>query len=83
MLEVSRAARALPRPAQPPSLVDLILDGLARLVTRRLEDRARAQGYQVLNLDVRETQLAAIKLYEALGFETRREFHFAVLANAG
>jgi DNA-binding CsgD family transcriptional regulator len=33
MPEVSRAARALPRPAQPPSLVDLILDGLARLVT--------------------------------------------------
>jgi ribosomal protein S18 acetylase RimI-like enzyme len=43
--------------------------GLARLMTRRLEDRARAQGYQVLNLDVRETQTAAIRLYEALGYQ--------------
>ena len=43
--------------------------GLARLMTRRLEDRARALGYQVLNLDVRETQDAAIRLYEALGYQ--------------
>ena len=43
--------------------------GLARLMTRRLEDRARALGYQVLNLDVRETQEAAIRLYEALGYQ--------------
>ncbi len=42
--------------------------GLARLMTRRVEDRARALGYQVLNLDVRETQEAAIHLYEALGY---------------
>jgi hypothetical protein len=33
LLEVSRAARALPPPADPPRPVDLILDGLARLVT--------------------------------------------------
>ena len=33
LLEVSRAARALPPPADPPRLVDLVLDGLARLVT--------------------------------------------------
>jgi len=31
--EVSRAARALPPPAYPPRRVDLVLDGLARLVT--------------------------------------------------
>jgi ribosomal protein S18 acetylase RimI-like enzyme len=43
--------------------------GLARLMTRRLEDRARALGYQVLNLDVRETQDAAVRLYEALGYQ--------------
>ena len=42
--------------------------GLARLMTRRVEDGARALGYQVLNLDVRETQQAAINLYEALGY---------------
>jgi DNA-binding CsgD family transcriptional regulator len=33
MLEVSRAARALPPPTHPPRPIDLILDGLARLVT--------------------------------------------------
>src|SRR5215831_5843941 len=33
LLEVSRAARALPSPAHPPRLVDLVLDGFARLVT--------------------------------------------------
>jgi ribosomal protein S18 acetylase RimI-like enzyme len=43
--------------------------GLARMMTRRLEDRARALGYQVLNLDVRETQDAAVRLYEALGYQ--------------
>jgi len=42
--------------------------GLARLIVRRVEDRARALGYQVLNLDVRETQTAAIALYEGAGF---------------
>jgi len=33
MLKVSRAARALPPPPDPPRPIDLILDGLARLVT--------------------------------------------------
>ena len=42
--------------------------GLARLMTQRVEDAARALGYQVLNLDVRETQEAAIHLYESLGY---------------
>jgi ribosomal protein S18 acetylase RimI-like enzyme len=42
--------------------------GLARLVTLRVEEAARAMGYHVLNLDVRETQTAAIALYEALGY---------------
>ena len=42
--------------------------GLARLLTRRVEEGARALGYQVLNLDVRETQEAAISLYEGLGY---------------
>jgi DNA-binding CsgD family transcriptional regulator/tetratricopeptide (TPR) repeat protein len=31
--EVSRAARALPRPGHPPRLADMLLDGFARLVT--------------------------------------------------
>ncbi len=42
--------------------------GLARLLTERVEECARAFGYQVLNLDVRETQEAAIALYESLGY---------------
>ena len=33
LLEVSRAARALPPPPDPPHPVDLVLDGLALLVT--------------------------------------------------
>ncbi len=43
--------------------------GLARLMTTTAEEGARALGYQVLNLDVRETQTAAIALYESLGYE--------------
>ena len=42
--------------------------GLARMLTHRVEESARALGYHVLNLDVRETQEAAIQLYESLGY---------------
>lgn len=42
--------------------------GLARMLTNRVEEAARAMGYHVLNLDVRETQGAAIALYESLGY---------------
>ncbi len=42
--------------------------GLARRMTVRVEEGARALGYHVLNLDVRETQEAAIALYESLGY---------------
>ncbi|WP_419730319.1 1-(5-phosphoribosyl)-5-[(5-phosphoribosylamino)methylideneamino]imidazole-4-carboxamide isomerase [Lichenicola sp.] len=42
--------------------------GLARLMTEAVEEAARALGYQVLNLDVRETQSAAIALYQSLGY---------------
>src|SRR5262249_30489172 len=43
--------------------------GLARMLTEGDEARARELGYHVLNLDVRETQAAAIHMYESLGFE--------------
>ena len=33
-----------------------------------VEERAAALGHRVLNLDVRETQAAAIQIFEALGF---------------
>jgi ribosomal protein S18 acetylase RimI-like enzyme len=42
--------------------------GLARGLTQAAEDRARADGFEVLNLDVRETQEAAIALYESNGY---------------
>jgi len=42
--------------------------GLARLMMERVEDKARAAGFRVLNLDVRETQQAAITLYESMGY---------------
>lgn len=42
--------------------------GLARLILQRTEERARALNVQVLNLDVRETQTAAITLYEDAGY---------------
>jgi ribosomal protein S18 acetylase RimI-like enzyme len=42
--------------------------GLARELTLTVERAARAAGAQVLNLDVRATQEAAIRLYEALGY---------------
>jgi ribosomal protein S18 acetylase RimI-like enzyme len=42
--------------------------GLARMMTLRVEDAARSLGYYLLNLDVRETQEAAIALYESMGY---------------
>jgi ribosomal protein S18 acetylase RimI-like enzyme len=42
--------------------------GLARLLVRRVEERASALGHRVLNLDVRDTQTTAITLFESLGY---------------
>ena len=42
--------------------------GLARALTLAVEEEARRESYTILVLDVRETQEAAIKLYESLGF---------------
>jgi len=42
--------------------------GLARALTLAVEEEARRESFTVLILDVRETQEAAIKLYESLGF---------------
>ena len=42
--------------------------GLAKVLTVAVCDAAKAAGYRLLNLDVRETQTAAIALYESLGF---------------
>ncbi len=43
--------------------------GLARLLTSTVEAAARDAGFKILNLDVRETQDAAIQLYESFGYE--------------
>jgi ribosomal protein S18 acetylase RimI-like enzyme len=42
--------------------------GLARRLVARVEEHAAAMGFRVLNLDVRETQQSAIKLFEDLGY---------------
>ncbi len=42
--------------------------GLARELTLAVERYARREGYKILRLDVRETQSAAIKLYESLRY---------------
>ena len=42
--------------------------GLARKLVRFVEERAAALGHRVLNLDVRETQLVAIQIFEGLGY---------------
>ena len=42
--------------------------GLARLLVRRVEERAASMGIRVLNLDVRATQAGAIALFEGLGY---------------
>ncbi|MGE0094632.1 MAG: N-acetyltransferase family protein [Alphaproteobacteria bacterium] len=42
--------------------------GLARELTLAVESYARREGFKVLNLDVRETQTAALALYESLHY---------------
>ena len=42
--------------------------GLARKLTEAVEDQARAEGFGMINLDVRETQRAAVHVYESMGY---------------
>lgn len=42
--------------------------GLARRLVEAVEQKALAESFSVINLDVRETQEAAISLYEGLGY---------------
>jgi len=54
--------------------------GLAQGLMALIEDRARRDGYSVLELDIRETQEAAIKLIEQDGYErwaTKEKYAFA------
>ena len=43
--------------------------GMARALLERVEEEARAEGFTVMNLSVRETQDAAVNLYESLDFK--------------
>lgn len=43
--------------------------GLAKKLIEVAQDTARADGFGVINLDVRETMEAAISLYESMGFQ--------------
>jgi ribosomal protein S18 acetylase RimI-like enzyme len=52
--------------------------GLARMIAEGVENHARSLGLRVLNLDVRETQEAAITLYRSIGYhEIGRHPHYA------
>ncbi len=42
--------------------------GLGRMLVRAVEDHAKSAGFHVLNLDVRESQEAAIALFEAASY---------------
>lgn len=42
--------------------------GLARMLTETVEATAIGEGFGMINLDVRETQKAAIAMYEGLGY---------------
>ena len=42
--------------------------GLARMLMTAIEEAALERGLEVLYLDVRESQLRAIELYEAMGY---------------
>ena len=41
---------------------------IAGMLTEAVEDQARAEGFGMINLDVRETQAAAIHVYESRGY---------------
>ena len=55
--------------------------GLARQLVEIAEQYGRKAGFRVLNLDVRETQRAAIRLYETLGYTKFGEHPYYAFAN--
>lgn len=52
--------------------------GLARTLLEKVESWALEAGFDVINLDVRETMKAATQLYEALGYEKLGTHPYAV-----
>ena len=55
--------------------------GLSKLLTTSVLDAAKASGVRVINLDVRETQQAAIALYRSLGFVEFGKHPYYALVN--
>ena len=51
--------------------------GLSRMMIEHMEQFARSEGFRVVNLDVDETQKAAINLYESMGYEKFGENPYA------
>ena len=73
--QLVRPARHMESQAMAASLAHLHVapyargHGVGRALMLEVESCARAYGYQVLNLDVRETQAPAIRLVDRLGYE--------------
>jgi putative acetyltransferase len=56
--------------------------GLGRIITERLIEHARAQGYQTMLLDTLDDMHVARGLYESLGFEEIPPYYFNPIAGA-
>jgi ribosomal protein S18 acetylase RimI-like enzyme len=56
--------------------------GLAKMLVEAAEREARSLGYALLNLSVRKTQEAAIKLYEELNYQCWGELPYYEIVNA-
>lgn len=52
--------------------------GLARMLLEKAEEKARAAGFAIINLDVRKTMESAIALYESMGYVRFGEHPFSV-----
>ncbi len=55
--------------------------GLAKMLLETVEEKARKEGYAVINLDVRKTMERAIQLYESMGYVRFGEHPFSVYAD--
>jgi len=55
--------------------------GLAKMLLETVEEKARKEGFAVINLDVRKTMDRAIQLYESMGYVKFGEHPFSVWAD--
>lgn len=52
--------------------------GLAKMLLEAVEEKAKAEGFAVINLDVRKTMQGAINLYESMGYVKFGEHPYSV-----